>query len=97
LTTTPLKIRPVPQRTCIGCNTTTNKRELVRVVRQPEGGVVADPTGKKAGRGAYVHQQPECWELALKKGHLERSLKTKLSADDLRGLREYASVSEVNA
>ena len=95
--TTPLKTRPLPQRTCIGCNTTTNKRELVRVVRQPEGGVVPDPTGKKAGRGAYVHQQPECWELALKKGRLERSLKTKLSADDLRSLREYASGSEVSA
>jgi predicted RNA-binding protein YlxR (DUF448 family) len=97
LTNTPLKTRPVPQRTCIGCNTTTNKRELVRVVRQPEGGVVADPTGKKAGRGAYIHQQPECWELALKKGRLERALKTTLSQDDLSGLREYAGVSEVKA
>ena len=86
MTTTPLKTRPVPRRTCIGCNTTTNKRELVRVVRQPEGGVVADPTGKKAGRGAYVHQQPECWELALKKGRSSVRC-DKLSADDLRGLR----------
>lgn len=97
MTTTPLRTRPVPQRTCIGCNATTNKRELVRVVRQPGGGVVADPTGKKPGRGAYVHQQPECWNLALKKGRLERSLKTKLSADDLRGLLEYAGTAEVSA
>jgi len=74
--------------------TTTNKRELVRVVRTPAGTVEADPTGKKAGRGAYVHQDPNCWSLALKKGKLERSLKTKISVADAAGLRAYAGTVE---
>ncbi len=94
---TAVRTRPVPQRTCVGCNTATNKRELVRVVRTPEGSVVADPSGKKAGRGAYVHQSPECWETALKKGRLERSLKTKLTPDDLRALRDFAGAAEETA
>jgi len=74
--------------------TTTNKRELVRVVRTPAGTVEADPTGKKAGRGAYVHQDPNCWSLALKKGKLERSWKTKVPVADAAGLRAYAGTVE---
>jgi predicted RNA-binding protein YlxR (DUF448 family) len=93
LTGTVIRTRPVPQRTCVGCNTATNKRELVRIVRTPEGSVVADPTGKQPGRGAYVHQQADCWEAALKKGRLEHSLKTKLTPDDLRGLRDFAGAA----
>ena len=93
MTAAAVRARPVPQRTCVGCSTATNKRELLRIVRTPEGSVIADPTGKKPGRGAYVHQQAECWEGALKKGRLERSLKTKLTRDDLRGLRDVADAS----
>jgi predicted RNA-binding protein YlxR (DUF448 family) len=92
--TTPLKPRRLPQRTCIGCYTATNKRELVRVVRQADGSVIADPTGKKAGRGAYVHDQRECWEAALSKGRLERALKTTISAADLQSLRGQAGIIE---
>lgn len=93
MTAAAVRTRPVPQRTCVGCNTATNKRELVRIVRTPEGSVIADPTGKQSGRGAYVHQQADCWQAALKKGRLERSLKTKLTPDDLRGLRNFAGAA----
>jgi uncharacterized protein len=93
LTAATVRKRPVPQRTCVGCSTATNKRELVRIVRTPDGSVIADPTGKKPGRGAYVHQQADCWEVALKKGRLERSLKTKLTPDDFRGLRDFAGAA----
>lgn len=88
------RTRPVPQRTCVGCLNTTNKRELVRVVRTPEGAVAVDPTGKLAGRGAYVHQDPACWAAALKKGRLERSLKTKIAAGDTAALLAYAGTLE---
>jgi predicted RNA-binding protein YlxR (DUF448 family) len=84
----------VPQRTCVGCGSTTNKRELVRVVRTPEGSVEADPTGKKAGRGAYVHHDPACWSLALKKGKLAHSLKTKITPADIATLEAYAGTVE---
>lgn len=94
MTKAPLRTRPVPQRTCVGCNSTTNKRELVRVVRTPEGNVTADPTGKKPGRGAYVHADANCWTLALKKDRLERSLKTTISATDAAALQAYAVTVE---
>lgn len=93
MTAPAVRTRPVPQRTCVGCNTATNKRGLVRIVRTPEGSVITDPTGKRPGRGAYVHQQADCWEAGLKKGRLERSLKTKLTPDDLRGLRNFAGAA----
>jgi len=63
---------------------------MVRVIRTPEGSVTADPTGKSAGRGAYLCAKVECWETGLKKGRLERSLKVAISASDAAGLREYA-------
>jgi len=82
--------RALPQRTCVACGTTTNKRELVRIVRTPEMRVLADATGKLAGRGAYICHQAECWMLAVKKGKLERSLRTKLSTDDVQGLLAFS-------
>lgn len=66
----------IPQRTCIGCREVEAKRGLVRIVRTPDGHVVADSTGKKAGRGAYLHKERECWEAALgPRGALEHALK----------------------
>jgi predicted RNA-binding protein YlxR (DUF448 family) len=90
MTAAPARTRPLPQRTCVACGETTNKRELVRIVRTADG-VVADPTGKLAGRGAYVCGRTECWERALTKGRLEHSLKTKLTAKDADALREFAA------
>ncbi len=84
----------IPQRTCIACRTVRGKRELVRVVRTPENHVEADATGKKAGRGAYLCRQRECWEQVLsQRGHLEHALKmeTPLDPQDLARLREYAA------
>lgn len=86
-----LPVRRLPQRTCVGCGTVSTKGDLTRVVRTPAAGVLADPTGKMGGRGAYVCSQPECWDKAVAKGKLERSLKTKLSAEDAAALRSFAS------
>ena len=66
-----------PVRTCVACRESGGKFGLLRVVRLPGGaGLALDPTGKAAGRGAYVHATPECVALALKRGALSRSLKT---------------------
>ncbi len=83
--------RRVPQRTCVACREVQAKRQLVRVVRTPEGEVVVDLTGRQNGRGAYVHQARECWETALKRGALERALKTSIGPEARRALEEYAS------
>lgn len=80
----------MPQRTCVACRSTEAKRGLVRVVRTPEGRVEIDPTGKKSGRGAYVHEARRCWEDALKRDRLGRSLKVSVPAADMEALRAHA-------
>lgn len=81
----------VPQRTCIACRTTEAKRALVRVVRTPERRVELDPTGKKNGRGAYVHESAACWDDALKKGRLGHALKVTVPPDDMERLKAHAA------
>jgi uncharacterized protein len=71
----------IPQRTCVGCRTVLPKRSLVRLVRRPEG-IQVDPTGKLAGRGAYLHNVRSCWEKGLK-GPLANALKVPLTPEDL--------------
>lgn len=83
----------IPQRTCIGCRTVQAKRELMRIVRTPEGRVVADPTGKKNGRGTYVHKTRECFENVIgAPGKLQHALKleTRIAPEDLEALIELA-------
>ena len=86
--------RPQPQRTCVACRSTVDKRGLLRVVRTPDGAVVVDLTGKRAGRGAYLCDKAECWRNAIKKGRLDAALKVTLSADDKLHLTEFASTIE---
>ena len=89
--------RPPPQRTCVACRTSGDKRSLLRIVRTPLG-VELDETGKKAGRGAYLCHRPDCWQQALRKGRLDAALKTRLSADERLRLTEYAtSLTSVGA
>ena len=77
----------IPQRTCVGCRETLPKRSLVRVVRRPEG-VQVDPTGKLAGRGAYLHDRRSCWEKGLK-GPLAHALKVTLTPEDADRLHQF--------
>lgn len=80
----------VPLRTCIACRSTEAKRGLVRVVRTPEGRVELDATGKKNGRGAYVHESRTCWDEALKKDRLGRALKVAVPPEDIVQLQAHA-------
>jgi len=81
------RVKHTPQRTCVGCRQVLAKRQLIRLVRQPDG-IIIDPTGKAAGRGAYLHNQRSCWERGLK-GALAHALKTELSAEDRERLRAF--------
>lgn len=67
------KVKKIPARRCVGCNAQRPKRELVRVVRSPEGTVSLDLTGKKPGRGAYLCPDPACLVKARKAKRLERA------------------------
>ncbi|MCC6146149.1 MAG: YlxR family protein [Anaerolineaceae bacterium] len=86
-TQTGKRVKRVPQRTCVGCREVLSKRTLIRVVRTPEG-IRIDPTGKVAGRGAYLHDRKNCWEHALQ-GALEHALKVNLSANDREALLTF--------
>ncbi len=86
--------RHVPQRTCVVCRTTGDKRSLTRLVRTPDEGVRIDPTGKRAGRGAYLCDQGSCWERAAASDVLERALRTTLTDEDRARLRAARPASE---
>jgi len=87
----PQRRQHIPQRTCVACHAVRPKRELVRIVRTPEGTVIVDETCKRSGRGAYVCKQRACWETTLARRQLERALKVKLTAETEAQLRAYAA------
>jgi len=72
----------------VACGKVRPKRELIRLVRI-SGGVEVDTGGKRAGRGAYLCPAPECWEIGLKKGRLEHTLRTALTQDNREQLIRY--------
>jgi hypothetical protein len=82
--------RHVPERTCVGCGTVDAKRDYVRLVRTPEQTVEIDPTGKRNGRGAYLHRSRRCWRAALDSGAIARALKIELNDADRERLWTYA-------
>ena len=69
-----IKKRKIPVRQCLGCNEHRPKIELLRVVRDPEGGVSLDFTGKKSGRGAYICKNVKCLKKAVKSRRLDKNL-----------------------
>jgi uncharacterized protein len=82
-------VKRIPQRTCVGCRLVLPKRQLIRLVRTSDG-VKIDPSGKMAGRGAYLHDNRSCWQKALK-GGLANALKTELTIEERERIATYAS------
>ena len=83
-----MKERKIPQRMCIGCGESHDKRELVRVVKNKEGEIFIDLTGKANGRGAYICKKRECLEKAIKSKRLSKSFSCRIPPeiyDKLRG------------
>lgn len=74
-----MKEKKIPERRCVGCGISFPKKNLIRVVRLPDGGAELDPTGKKAGRGAYICRSAECLKKARKAKRLERNLEVTIS------------------
>lgn len=73
--------RREPVRTCVACRQEAGKATLVRVVRDAGSSAALDPTGRAPGRGAYLHRDPSCLEMARKRKALERALKTTVGAE----------------
>ena len=80
------KVKKIPQRQCVGCRTKRDKKDLLRIVKSPEGEISLDFGGKKPGRGAYVCHDVECLRKARKSRGLERALETTIPAEVYDGL-----------
>ncbi|WP_294351797.1 YlxR family protein [uncultured Clostridium sp.] len=83
-----MKVRKIPLRMCTGCMEMKPKKELIRVVKTPEGEVCVDLTGKKSGRGAYICKSLECLEKAVKAKRLSRNLDVTIDDEIYNRLRE---------
>ena len=76
-----MKEKKVPLRMCVGCREMKPKKELLRVVKAPDGAVSIDATGRKPGRGAYVCHSAECLKKAIKQRQLERAFECALGEE----------------
>ena len=82
-------MKSLPQRTCIGCNTKKDKKDFIRIVKDKDGNISIDKTGKASGRGAYLCDNIECFEKARKSKKLEKAFEMKIDEkiyEDLRGV-----------
>ena len=79
--------KKIPMRQCLGCREMKPKKELVRVVRSPEGSVLIDLKGKAPGRGAYICRNAECLKRAVRSKGFDHAFSVKLSEDVLETLQ----------
>ena len=82
------KVKKIPMRQCLGCNGHFPKKELLRVVRDPDGAVSLDFTGKKSGRGAYICKSSQCLAKAERSGRLARNLECEIPTEIFGVMRE---------
>ena len=92
-----MKQRKIPMRMCVGCREMKPKRELLRVVRSPEGEITFDLTGRKPGRGAYVCRSAECLKRAIKQRQLERAFECPLGEETHASLLQALNDLEAQA
>ena len=90
-----MKPKKIPMRMCVGCREMKEKRDLVRIVRTPEGETLLDTTGKKSGRGAYVCRNAECLRRAIKQRQLERQLDITLTDEIITALNAEMEKQDV--
>lgn len=76
-----------PQRTCMGCNSKKDKKDLIRIVKNKENQISIDRTGKKEGRGAYLCDEIQCLEKIIKSKRLEKIFEMKISEEIYENLR----------
>lgn len=86
--------KKIPMRQCLGCREMKPKRELIRVVRSPEGAISLDFRGKANGRGAYVCPRPDCLKKAVRAKALERALETPIPDEIFAQLQAQMEAGE---
>ncbi len=91
-----MKPKKIPMRTCVACRTSRPKRELIRIVRTPQGAVTIDSRGKMSGRGAYICRTNACFDQALKSKRLEGALDVILQSEVIEQLRQLVEKENVS-
>lgn len=81
-------VKKIPHRLCLGCHEVKPKKELIRIVRSPEGEYSLDFTGKKPGRGAYICKNAECFDKAQKTKQFNKSFREEVPSDTVKSLKE---------
>ena len=84
----------IPMRQCLGCREMKAKKDLIRVVRSPEGEISLDFRGKKSGRGAYICPNPDCLKKAMKSKAIERAFSSAVPAEIYEKLKEEMEAGE---
>ena len=92
----PQKIKKVPERKCMGCNEKRPKKELIRVVRTPEGEILLDDKGKVSGRGVYICPKMDCFIKSKKAKRFERSLEVEIPEEVYKSLENKLTELEEN-
>ena len=80
-------MKKIPQRTCIGCGEKKDKKDLIRIVKDKEGKISIDKTGRANGRGSYICDKIDCLEKAIKSKKLEKSFEMKIEDEIYEALR----------
>ena len=88
--------KKIPLRQCIGCGEMKSKKELLRVLRTEDQGIILDTTGRKNGRGAYICPDPECMERARKSRGLDRAFKMPVPDEIYDSLTKEIELFEEN-
>lgn len=89
-----MQTKRIPLRKCIGCGEMKPKKELLRIVRSPEGNISCDVTGRSPGRGAYICSKSECLRAAHKAHRLERAFECAIPAEVYDRLEKELSADE---
>ena len=87
-------MKSIPQRTCMGCNSKKDKKDLIRIVKNNKNEISIDKTGKQDGRGAYICKNDQCLEKAIKTKRLERTLGIKISKEIYSNLKKIINGGE---
>ena len=89
-----LKKKKIPLRKCLGCNEMKPKKELIRIVRNPENMVDIDKTGKAPGRGCYICPKVVCLDIAVKAKRVEKALEAPVDQEIFKKLREQLEAKD---
>ena len=88
-------MKKIPQRTCIGCNSKKDKKDLIRVVKNKDGEISIDLTGKKDGRGIYLCKSEECLNKAIKNKRISRTFEMEIDENIYESLRKFINGGEI--